>query len=323
MRVAVTGGSGVVGRALVEAMVNDGYDVTALVRSANSGASLAGLGARPVHGDVLDPESLDALAGGCEVLYHVAGVVETCSKNPSAMWKVNVEGTRHVLDAARRSGLRRMVLTSSVAAIGEECGVRATEQTRHSGEHLSIYARSKCEAERLAFRSRGDVEVVAVNPASVQGRGRATGTAAMLVRAAMGKVPLAVETVVSIVDVEDCARGHILAGERGASGERYILSGASLKVSELLELVGDIVGKDLSPRYLSTRQLRMLAKASAPLSRLAKGLPYLCDEAVRVMTHTHDFDGGRATRELGLRYTSIERTLRRAVDWFRSERLLS
>ncbi len=308
MKVAVTGGTGVVGIPLVELLVAQGHDVAALVRRSSSVPA----GARPVAGDLLDPESLDRLTAGAEVVFGVAGVNELCPRRPGEMWQANVVGTRNLLESARRSGVRRLVHTSSAVTIGEARGEVGTEETVHSGRHLSHYARTKTEAERLAFAFDG-VEVVCVNPSSVQGPGRATGTGAILLAAARRRLRFAVDTVFSLVDISDCARGHIRAAERGTPGERYLLSGATLTTRAALEMMSEVVGPLPEPRFLPGWCFSI---AGALGSLLPLPLP-VCSESVRVALHSHRVDGSRATRELGLDYTPIIETIARTVEWFR------
>ncbi len=308
--VAVTGGSGVVGAAVVRHLVDAGHQVRALARSTSSGASVAALGATPVPGDVLDPTSLVELVSGSSWVFHVAGVNQLCARDPKRMWNVNVEGTRLVVNACRRAGVERMVLTSSAVTIGDH------------EPFLSDYERTKTEAERLAFSEARGLEVVAVNPSSVQGPGRATGTGALILNAARGKLRYLVDSTISLVDINDCARGHLLAAVRGRPGERYVLSGATIAVSEAVDLLNEITGRSLNPRYLPLWQLRTLGVIGELAAKLLRRTPPICRETVRVMTQNHRYDGSRATEDLRLTYTPIRQTIEETVEWFRLEGLL-
>ncbi len=321
--VAVTGGTGVVGWAVVNHLVAHGFTVRTLARDPLGAGRLGGAGAEPVVGHLLDPTALDRLTRGAELVFHVAGVNRLCSHDPEGMWQVNVVGTRMVLDACRRSGVRRLVHTSSATTIGEEEGVVADEATEHRGRYLSHYERTKTESERLALSRGGPFEVVAVNPSSVQGPGRATGTGRLLLQAARGRVPIAVDAVFSVVDIDDCARGHLLAAEHGRPGERYILSGATLTTRRMLALVASATGHSHRTRFLRPEMLTLLTPVVAGAGWLAGREPSLCPEAVRVLRHGHRHDGSRATSELGLDYTPVEETVRRTVQWFHSEGLLT
>lgn len=322
MKTAVTGGSGIVGSAVVRHLVESGHEVRALARSGRSSQALVALGASVVRGDVLDTASVMRLVAGCDVVFHVAGVNEMCSKSPEAMWRVNVEGTRRVLTACRSKRVGRIVHTSSAVTVGDEEGVMATEATPHRGFYLSDYERSKAQAEHIALSEETGVKVVCVNPSSVQGPGRATGTGGLFLAAARGKLPVLFDTTVSVVDIEDCARGHLLAAERGEPGRRYLLSGATLEMREAIRLLSVAVGRRLSPFYLKPSAVSGLSSMVEFAFGVLGRRPPICREAARVMLHGHRYDGSRATRELGLEYTPIEETIRRTVEWFEDEALL-
>lgn len=322
MRVGVTGGSGVVGRALIRLLVEEGHQVDALIRTPASAADLRDRGATPVEGDVLDAPGLQALVAGKDWVFHVAGINELCSPDPDRMDLVNIVGTRNVMEACRSAGVRRMIHTSSAAAIGEAHRTIGSEDTPHRGSYLSRYERSKHLSERLLFDHAGDLDVVAVNPSSVQGPGRATGTGKLILDILNGRLAFLVETTVSIVDIDDCARGHVLAAERGIAGQRYILNGSSSSISDLVDRFNAITGRDLVPRFLPGWVASGGASTLELGGRITGRRPPLCREMVKVLRAGHTYDGSRATRELGLDYTPLEITIGRTVDWFRQQGLL-
>jgi dihydroflavonol-4-reductase len=322
VRVAVTGGSGVVGSAVVRHLVEAGHEVVALSRSRQASEKLEELGAAVVGGDVLDRESVGRLVAGCGRVFHVAGVNELCSRDPAHMWKVNVEGTAIVVEQSALMGVERLILTSSAVTIGEERSARGHEGSLHRGHFLSEYERSKTVAERLAFDLSGGLDVVAVNPSSVQGPGRSTGTGALLLAAARGKSPFLFDTTFSLVDIDDCARGHLLAADRGTPGERYILSGAVLTVRQVVRIIDSILGRRRRGWFLQPRLVSALAPVvEAGYRALGRQAP-LCGESARVLFHGHSYDGRRATRELGLEYTTVEETLERSIRWFEGKDML-
>jgi dihydroflavonol-4-reductase len=323
-RAFVTGGSGVVGRALVERLGERGDEVVALARSDDAQTTLERRGARVVRGDLFDGEALVRGMDGCETVFHVAGVNSLCMEDPTPMLRANVDGPPAVVRAAARAGVRRVVHTSSAATIGEPEGSLGREDTPHRGWYLSVYERSKTDGERAvleASRAEG-VEVVCVNPSSVQGPGRAGGTARFLLAFLDGRLKVFVDTNLSIVDIRDCADGHILAAERGVPGERYILNGMNLSVADALRLAADVAGVERRPRLVP----RPLAKGAAAVVerafRLVRRRPPVCGEMVRTLIHGHRYDGSRAERELGLRYTDPRDTVRRTVEWAREAGLL-
>jgi dihydroflavonol-4-reductase len=324
MRVLVTGGTGVVGRPLVERLVAEGAELRALARSEASAAALRELGAEPVRGDVLDPDALTAAMRGCELVYHAAGYNAFCLLDPSPMFEVNVRGSENIVRAAAQTGVAQVVYTSSAATLGERKGTIGSEDSPHRGSFLSAYERSKFEAERavLAAADETGANVVCVNPASVQGPGRASGSTRLLLDYLNGRLKAVVDSTLSLVDVDDCTTGHLLAAARGRPGERYVLSGATLTVREGLALLGGISGIEQPLRTVPP----WLAVAAGALGEavgwVRRDTPRICRELARTLTHGHAYDGSKASRELGLHYTPIEETLRRTIAWWEEEGLL-
>jgi dihydroflavonol-4-reductase len=318
---AITGASGFVGGAVASELVEAGYSVRALVRSRAAEAAVTAIGpaVTAVASDVLDPETMTGAFAGADLVVHAAGVIAACRRDPSAMLRTNVIGTRNAVTAAARVGVGRVVVTSSAATIGERAGEIGREDTPHRGWYLSAYERSKTEAEAAAFALGRDlgVEVVAVNPASVQGPGRMDGTARLLLSAARARIPVIVRTTLSFVDVADCARGHLLAARVGRPGQRYLLCGATMPVEAALALVGSVTGRRRRAIALPIGVAATAAAIVETAFRVARRDPPICGEAMAAVAHGRAYDGSRATRDLGLAYTPAERTIARAIDWFR------
>jgi dihydroflavonol-4-reductase len=243
-QVFLTGGSGFIGGALCSRLIETGDAVRALARSPVAAQKVAARGAEAFDGHVLDEDRLAAGMAGCDVVHHVAGVNTHCPDDPGWLMRVNVEGTEAVLRAAARAGVRRVVMTSSAASLGEPQGTVGTEETAHRGSYLSVYDRSKHEGELAAFAAgeRLALEVVTLNPSSVQGPGRASGNGKLIIDYLNGKLPAFVDVPVSVVDVADVAEAHRLAAERGRPGARYVLNGATVPSPQALELVAELSG---------------------------------------------------------------------------------
>jgi dihydroflavonol-4-reductase len=230
----------------------------------------------------------------------------------------------NAVHAAADAGVRRIVYTSSAATLGEERGSEASESSPHRGSFLSSYERSKFEAERAvmtAAHARG-IEVVSVNPASVQGPGRATGTARLLLDYLNGRLKVVVDSTISLIDIADCTEGHVRAEARGKPGERYVLSGATISVLDGIRLLERLTGIERKVRSLPPAFALAAATAVETSARLRRRKASVCRELVRTALHGHAYDGSRAARELGLVYTPVEETLRRTIDWFRAEGLV-
>ncbi|HEY2939538.1 MAG TPA: SDR family NAD(P)-dependent oxidoreductase [Gaiellaceae bacterium] len=320
----VTGGTGFLGRAIVERLLEEGHPVRALARSEASAQALAELGAEPVRGDVLDLDALSPAMRGCDLVYHAAGANAFCVRDPSPMFEVNVEGSRTVVRAASGAGVRRVVYTSSAATLGEASGTIGVEQSPHRGWFLSQYERSKFEAEQAVFAAAREtgIDLVCLNPASVQGPGRSTGSARLLLDYLNGRLKAVVDSTLSLVDIADCTEGHLLAGSKGKPGERYVLSGATLTVREGLALVARIAGIERPLRTLPPSVAMAVATAAEALAWIRRDTPHICRELARTLVHGHAYDGSKAARALGLRYTPIEETLRRTIDWWMEQRLV-
>jgi dihydroflavonol-4-reductase len=166
------------------------------------------------------------------------------------------------------------------------------------------------------------VELVAVNPSSVQGPGRAGGTGRILIAYLNGRLRAFVDTRISLVDIADTVEGHLLAAERGRPGERYVLSGATITSPEALEIVSELAGVHHDVRILPPRAAAAAGAVVEAAFRVRGKTPPVCREMVRTLLHGHQYDGSRAERELGLRYTPVTETFRRTIEWARQEGLI-
>jgi dihydroflavonol-4-reductase len=323
--VFLTGGSGLIGGALASRLLERGDEVVALARSDAAEAALADRGARAVRGDTLDEDALAAGMAGCELAYHVAGVNTMCPADPAALFHVNVRGAETAVRAAARAGVRRVVLTSSAASLGEAQGMLGSERSAHRGSFLSAYERSKHEGEAAAFAAarRVGVELVAVNPSSVQGPGRTGGTGRIIIGYLNGRLRAFIDTNISIVDIADCIDGHLLGAERGRPGERYVLNGATLTSREALEMVSEISGVRHRVVMLPAQVARAAGALIEGAYRARGRTPPVCREMVRTLLHGHRYDGARATRDLGLVYTPVRETFRRTIEWAAREGLVA
>jgi dihydroflavonol-4-reductase len=321
-RVLVTGATGFVGGLVLRGLVQAGRPVRVLVRRPSDRERLLVGGVELALGNLGDEEALARAADGCETVYHLAGMNRLCLADPAPLYRVNVEGTRRVLDAARRAGVRRVVYTSSAATIGGDGRHVVDESNTDPGELTSHYARSKSEAEQVALGFDG-VEVVAVNPSSVQGPGRTSGTAKVFLDYLNGRLPFDLPARFGLCYTDDCVAGHLLAERNGAPRQRYILNTATVSNTEALKLIGGIAGLRDRPRTLPL-WLAMTLAAGIELTSGWRGKePRLCRESVRTLGHPHLYDGARAERELGLRYTPLRQAMEATVRWYVDQGLVT
>jgi dihydroflavonol-4-reductase len=321
-RVLVTGGTGFVGGLVLARLVAEGRPVRALIRRPADREQLPDPRVELALGDLRDEESLARAADGCAVVYHLAGINQLCLPDPAPLYLVNVEGTRHMLQAARRAGVRRVVHTSSAATLGGDGTRMVDESAPPPDEFTSHYARSKFESEQLALAFDG-VEVVSVNPSSVQGPGRTTGTAKVFIGYLNGRLPFDLPARFGLCYTEDCVNGHLLAEAKGRAGQRYVLNTATLTNSDAIDLIAVIAGLADRPRTLPPPVAMAAASVAEAFARLRDRPPRLCREFVRTAGHPHLYDGSRAERELGLRYTNLRAAMEATVHWYVQQGLVT
>ena len=324
MKAFVTGGTGFVGSAVIRRLLAAGHAVRALVRPGTNARMLDGLSIERVSGDLSDTSILQRAMTGCEWIFHVAALYAYWGYTWDEFYRSNVEGTRHILEAAARSGTQRIVHTSSIASLGiPGDGTPGTEETPVTiKDMLSDYKRSKYLAEEVVreFVSQG-LPVVTVNPAAPVGVGdhKPTQTGKMIVDFLNGKMPAYVDTGLTIVDVEDVANGHLLAMEKGRVGERYILGGENLSLKQVLDLLSEISGRPEVRARIPWVVALAWAYVDTGLARLdPRYIPAATPAAVRVSVKKEYFSSMKAMRDLGYSFIPAREALRKAVEWYRA-----
>ncbi len=311
----VTGGSGFLGSHLVRALAARGDELRLLLRRGASVDHLADLDLERTSGDVLDRSSVRAAMEGVERVFHVAGTTSLQARARNKVFELNVTGTRIVMEEALAAGVRRVVHTSSVAAVGpaRRGGTADEEQPFVAGGLGIAYVNSKHEAELEALRvGAHGLSVVIVNPSFVLGPDDPKGTSMQLVRRfLLGCIPVYVEGALNIVDVRDVARGHLLADERGEAGERYILGGRNFTLDRLFSDLARISGRDAVPVKLPGA---LAALGVDLMTRAGLPVPTSPDE-VRSAMQWWTFRNTKARRVLGFEPRPHEETLEDAVRW--------
>jgi len=303
----VTGAAGFIGNHVVAELVRVGAEVRAFDRARASGGLLA-TGAEFVEGDILDRDALARAMSGCDAVFHLAAVYSYSRARAGAMHAVNVEGTRAVLDAAARAGVRRVVHTSSCATCGPVAGRAATEADAAPSWDLAVpYKRTKLEAERLALAAAHDgLDVVVVNPTTPVGPGDRglTPTGQMVADVARGRARAYLRGgALNVVAVQDVAAGHVLAFEHGRRGERYLLGGENLSLREVFAAVARAAGRPAPRIGVPWAVAYAAARAGdAALRAVGREPSLLVVDEVRLARLPMTFDDAKARRELG--YTS-------------------
>lgn len=323
MQAFVTGGSGFVGANLVRLLLQQGYKVKALVRASSCLDNLKSLEVELIRGD-LNQDSLAQHLKGCQVLFHVAAQYSLWKKDRDRLYLNNVLGTRNILNCARQAGVERVVYTSSVAAIGvRRDGVPADESYQSSVDKLiGDYKKSKYYAEQEAIKAvQVGQDIVIVNPSTPIGALdlKPTPTGEIIVRFLNRKMPFYVDTGLNLIDVEDVAWGHILALEKGKTGDRYILGHQNLTFAQLLaklENITDLSAPKNTIPYLIPYSVAWLEENV--LARLGKK-PTIAIDGVRMSRQKMFYDASKAVTELGLPQSDIDDALEKAVKYFEEQ----
>jgi dihydroflavonol-4-reductase len=326
MTVLVTGASGHIGAHVVRHLLARGRAVRVFVRPTSNLKGLEGLDVELARGDVLDRASLEAALKGCTAVYHLAAVVAEWRHDPDVILKTAIEGTANVLQAvASRSGIERIVYTSSVAAVGlTRSRHHPRDESYYNTEDLTHYSVAKTRAEHLAkeLAERYGLPLVIVNPAVVLGPldYRPTPATQIVVRYLRHRLPIYVDAGANIVHVDDVARGHLLAEERGRLGERYILGGDNLTIFELFSLLAQLVGRRPPWIALGARTLTTLGWVAEMIARVQGKPPLVTRARARSLVGRYGFyDASKARRELGYTSRPARETLADAVQWVRQQ----
>src|ERR1700689_95844 len=320
----LTGATGFLGSHVARVLAGQGADLRLLVRPTSNLKNLADLKAETATGDLRDSASLEKAMADCEVVFHVAADYRLWVRDPEEMYRSNVEGTRAILQAARKNGVRCVVYTSSVATMGFTGNGRpANEDSPVSlADMIGHYKRSKFMAEQVALEAgRAGMRVVTVNPTTPVGELdiKPTPTGRIVVDFLKGKFPAYVETGLNLVDVRECALGHVEALEKGKSGERYILGGENLTLKQILDKLGAITG--LSSPTVKLPYFFAFAAAAVDetiTGRILHREPRATIDPVRMGRKKMFASSAKAERDLGWKLIPAENALPRAVEWFRN-----
>lgn len=310
----VTGASGFLGWHVARLLVGQGHHVRALCRPTSE---IRELDVERFAGDLRDAASLERAVKGCDRVYHVAADYRLWSKNPNDLYAANVEGTRNLLDAAIRAGVQRIVYTSTVGCIGmpgdENTPVSLAGMTGH-------YKRSKWLAEQVALeKARAGAPIVIVNPTAPIGDHdwKPTPTGKIIVDFLSNRLPAFVDTGLNLVDVRDVAQGHLLAAEKGAPGERYILGCENLTLEQILQRLAKLANKPAPKVKLPYAVAYAAGVVSTGFATVTGKEPRVPLEGVRMARKKMFVSQAKATRELSFQPGSVDGALERAIHWFK------
>ena len=324
MKALVTGASGFVGAALTRTLLGAGWQVRVLTRAGSDRRNLRALSVENTIGDLTDPASLERAVADCDAVFHAAADYRLWVPDPQTMYRANVDGTRHLIEAAHRAGVKRIVYTSSVACIGLPAdGTAGTEATPVAlREMVGHYKRSKFLAERAALEAaEAGAPVVIVNPAAPVGPRdvKPTPTGQIVLDAALGRTPAYVDTGLNIVHVDDVAAGHVLAFHHGRIGERYILGGENLPLRDILVEITRLAGRSPPRLKLPHGVVLPIAYVAEGIARLTGRPTRVTVDSVRMARKRMYFSSDKAVRELGYGFRPAALAFADALEWFGAE----
>jgi len=322
-QVLITGASGFVGAAVLRALAGRGLKLRALARASSPLANLAGAECEIAIGDITDPAAMERAMAGVRWLFHVAADYRLWARDPGQIRRANLEGTRAVMQAALAARVERIVHTSSVATLRAGAGQPADESAAlEEAKAIGAYKASKVAAERLVetmVRDEG-LPAVIVNPSTPIGPGdvKPTPTGRIVIEAASGRIPAFVDTGLNLVHVDDVARGHLLAIEKGVVGERYILGGQDASLRELLAAIAQLTGRRAPTLSLPRAPLYPLAWAAEGFAQLTGAAPFVTRDALAMAAHHMFFTSAKAQKALGYSARPYREALVDALNWFRA-----
>jgi dihydroflavonol-4-reductase len=329
MKALITGGAGFLGRKLARALLDEGHEVRLLVRKIPSGKAAPGepaeLQSMPVTyqlGDLADEKSLEAACAGIDWVFHAAGVISYNPKKADLMYRTNVIGTRNVCNAALKAGVKRLVFTSSTAAIGvnEDPRVLMTEATPFNARRLNLaYFDTKYDAEEeVRAAVKKGLDAVIVNPGSLMG----PGDTRRYEKGYVGLIykynpPVLFHGGINLVDVNDVVRGHILAAKKGRTGERYLLGGENLTFGGLIERVNKLIGRPAPKHHVPRFLMGLLATGIRGLNAFGVDI-HMTPELVRQVADWYLFvNSSKAEKELGYVPHSVDQSILDTVKWLK------
>jgi dihydroflavonol-4-reductase len=321
--ILVTGASGFVGSAVARQLIEAGEQVRVLVRSTSSRVNVADPKLDIVKGDLRDAASLARALQGVRVLFHVAADYRLWARNDNDIIRTNVDGTRTLMEAAKRSGVERIVYTSSVATLKARPGGAPSDETFPLDEKSAVgaYKYSKVVAERVVEKMVAEqgLPAVIVNPSTPIGPGdvRPTPTGRIIVEAASGRMPAFVDTGLNLVHVEDVAAGHIAAWKKGRIGERYILGGQDVRLGDMLAEIARRAGHTPPKLRLPRRLIYPIAYGAEAIAYITGKEPFVTTTGLKLAKDLMFFSSAKAERELGYHARPYTEAIADAITWFK------
>lgn len=323
MKAFVTGGTGFIGKHVVRKLIKRGYEVYALVRSADGAAEMAHMGATPVHGTITDMDSMREGMRGSDVVFHIAGWYKVGAKDWMKAESINVGGTRKVLRLAQELGVPKIIYTSTVAVFGDTKGKLADENYYQGGPFLTEYDRTKWLAHykvALPMMEKG-APIIIVQPGGTYGPGDQSLIGQQMTAFYRGQMPVVFgpDTVITYAHVEDIAEGHILAAEKGKIGESYILAGPAVPLGEMFDFWAQITGKRPPVLRIPTTLMKPFGPVIGAADALLPLPEMFSQEAVNELGASYMAAANKARAQLGWQPRSLHEGMTETFEWIKQE----
>lgn len=325
MHVMLTGATGFLGAHVLDRLLDDAVDITAVVRSQKAAESLRKRGVRALVGSLEDPAILgQALDRPTDCVFHIAADTSTWHGNDARQTQTNVEGTRNVLAAAEAAGVRRLVHTSSVSAFGQQEQTLTEQSPRLGRESWINYERTKAMAEELVLEAddRGKIETIVLNPAHILGPGDTHNWASLFLLIDQGKLPGVPPGSGAFADVREVANAEIAAWGYPAHGQQFLLGGEHASFLDLIQAIAGELDRQAPAKATPAGFIRGYARVLDALSRVTGREPRLTPQAVSFTCHHLKVDSSKAIRELGYRITPLQNLVHVTCDWLREQGML-
>ncbi len=327
MKVFVTGGTGFIGGNLIKSLLKEGTSVKALVRDHNKVDEFQKLGVEPVIGDVTDKGTIKGAMIGCDIFYHLGNVSRWWLPDKSLYYRVNVEGTKNLMVQALEEGVKKVIYTSSLAAIRQPGGEITTEEMEHKRDFESDYGRSKFLAEKEVlriYREEG-LSVVILNPGVVIGPGDLKTFGRTIIELLSGKLKVISfkGSMIPVVYIDDVIEGHIRAAAKGRPGEKYILVGENVSIGDVFKLINKITGVPIPDKRIPFFLMKLIAYVLEVKSFFTGKPPKFALDGIRAMEIGASGSNRKAKDELELNFTPLEEALRRTIVWYKEKGYVS
>lgn len=323
MTIFITGATGYIGNKLAKRLADEGHTIHALCRSKEKASLLDHENIKTFEGDIINKTSIIEAMRNCQQVYHLAAYARVWAKDPLTFYRLNVEGTENVLDAARELGINNIVVTSTAGVLGPSKDRPVKEDDERIGNTLNEYEETKTQAEVICreYCNKYSMRVVIVNPPRVYGPGvesesnAVTRLIKLYVRGKWRILPGDGKRTGSYVHVDDVVNGHILAMQKGRSGERYILSGANVSYIEFFDALAWITGKKVNLFRLPVWIMTVAGFGMMLYTKITGNPPLLTPKWIRKYSYDWSLNCEKAQHELGYTYRSLEQGLRETVEW--------